>query len=303
MKIGSYQFVTRFTTGAILPEYKGSTLRGAFGRALKNCACALHRQECSSCMLSPSCCHSFIFEGQTLTGAQGKQHPYVIETSDDPRREYLPEDNLSFSFLLFGRANEYLPHVIYAIQEMGKDGLGKNTPDQGRYSLEKVTRDKEIIFENSVLHKADDPPEHTLAQIIEQQPQEISVTCLTPLRLKYNNQLQDGLPFHILIRAALRRISSLETAYGNGEPDLDYRGLVAEAAKVQQTLADCRWTDIQRYSSRQKTAMQLGGITGRIGYKGDNLAAFLPLLRYCEKTHLGKQTTFGLGQIRVEVPA
>jgi CRISPR/Cas system endoribonuclease Cas6 (RAMP superfamily) len=48
--------------------------------------------------------------------------------------------------------------------------------------------------------------------------------------------------------------------------------------------------------------MQLGGITGRMVYLGDNLATFLPLLRYCEKTHLGKQTTFGLGHIRVETP-
>ena len=302
MKIGSYQFITRFTTNAILPEYKGSTLRGAFGRALKKCACALHHQECPSCMLAPSCCHSFIFEGQNLTGAQGRQHPYAIEPDDDPRREYLPGDTFSFSFLLFGRANDYLPHVIYAIQEMGKDGLGKNTPEQGRYDLEKVIRDDRIIFENSVLHKAEDPPEHALTFAADRQPKEITLICRTPLRLKYHNQLQDGLPFHILIRAALRRMSSLEKAYGNGEPDLDYRGLVAEAARVQQSVADCRWTDIQRYSSRQKAAMQMGGITGRMVYHGDNLVAFLPLLRYCEKTHLGKQTTFGLGRIRVEAP-
>ncbi|MFH0784201.1 MAG: CRISPR system precrRNA processing endoribonuclease RAMP protein Cas6 [Pseudomonadota bacterium] len=303
MKIGSYQFTTRFITSAILPEYKGSTLRGAFGRALKQCACALRRQECPSCMLAASCCHSFIFEGQTVNGSQGKQHPYVIETDDDPRREYSPGDTLSFSFLLFGRANDYLPHVVYAIQEMGKTGLGKNTPEMGCYSLEQVARDGRILFQNSTLHQADDPPQYTLSPADDRQPQAITLICHTPLRLKYHNQLQDGLPFHIVIRAALRRISSLEAAYGNGEPDLDYRGLVAQAASVRQTVADCHWTDIQRYSSRQKTTMQLGGITGRMVYQGDNLAAFLPLLRYCEKTHLGKQTTFGLGRIRVEVPA
>lgn len=302
MKIGSYQFITRFTTSAILPEYKGSTLRGAFGRALKKCACALRRQECATCMLAPSCCHTFIFEGQTLPNVQGRQHPYVIQPDDDPRREYLPGDTLSFNFLLFGRANDYLPHVIYAVQEMGKDGLGKNTPEQGRYRLEKVTRDNHrTIFENSVLHKAEELPELALHQVADQQAKEITVVCHTPLRLKYNNQLQDGLPFHVLIRTALRRISSLEAAYGHGEPALDYRGLVAEAARVEQKVADCRWTDIQRYSSRQKTAMQFGGITGRVVYHGDNLSPFLPLLRYCEKAHLGKQTTFGLGRIGVDV--
>jgi len=303
MKFGSYHFATRFTTNAMLPEYKGSTLRGAFGRALKNCACALRRQECPTCMLASSCCHAFIFEGQSFPGLTGKHHPYVIQPGDDSRRNYSAGDTFSFNLLLFGKANEYLPHIIYAVQEMGKDGLGKNTPEQGRYSLEKVLRAEQTIFEDSVLQKAEDPPDFTLPAIDAHDTKEIAIICRTPLRLKHHNHLQEGLPFHILIRAALRRISSLEAAYGDGEPDLDYRGLVAEAAKVEQSHAACHWTDIQRYSSKQKTAMQLGGITGRIAYKGENLAPFLPLLRFCETTHLGKQTTFGLGRIRVETPA
>jgi hypothetical protein len=147
MQTGSYNFITCFSTHAVLPEYKGSTLRGAFGRALKNCACALRRQECPSCMLAPSCCHAFIFEGQTFPGIQDRQHPYVIRPSDDSHREYLPGDTLSFSLLLFGKANDSLPHVIYAVQEMGKDGLGKNAPAQGRFALEKVTMNNQTLTE------------------------------------------------------------------------------------------------------------------------------------------------------------
>ena len=304
MKVGSYRFTTRFTTRAMLPEFKGSTLRGAFGRALKNCACALRRQECPSCMLAPSCCHAFIFEGQSFPGIQGKQHPYVIEPDEDPRRDYAPDDTLTFNILLFGRANDYLPHVVYAVQEMGKDGLGKNTStQQGRFILETVSTAEQTIFADNILKNHETPPELEVKAATGPTIREITVYCPTPLRLKYNNQLQDGLPFHVLIRAALRRISSLESAYSSGEPDLDYRGLVAEAAKVEQALTDCQWTDITRYSSKQKTTMQLGGITGRMVYHGDNLTPFLPLLHYCETTHLGKQTTFGLGRIRVAAPA
>ncbi len=44
--------------------------------------------------------------------------------------------------------------------------------------------------------------------------------------------------------------------------------------------------------------MLMGGLVGEVGYAGD-LAEFLPLLRYMEKVHLGKATTFGLGKIEV----
>jgi hypothetical protein len=45
--------------------------------------------------------------------------------------------------------------------------------------------------------------------------------------------------------------------------------------------------------------MLLGGMTGTMQYDGA-LSEFMPLLRYCQKTHLGKQTTFGLGQIDLQ---
>ncbi len=158
-----------------------------------------------------------------------------------------------------------------------------------------------MIYEGTSLRTPTQLPELTLGSPAETPVKEITLTCLTPLRLKYDNQLQDGLPFHLLIRAALRRISSLEAAYGAGEPPLDYKGISARATNVHHVIADCRWTDFERYSNRQKTAMSFGGMLGRMGYQGQGLGEFLPLLRYCEITHLGKQTSFGLGRIRVEV--
>ena len=126
----------------------------------------------------------------------------------------------------------------------------------------------------------------------------MSVHLLTPDRLKYHNQLQDTLPFHVLIRAARRRISALAESHVDGEPQLDYQGIIKRAQGVEVKGSDCHWTDLTRYSNRQKTAMQIGGITGTVSYQGD-LAEFYPLLRFCEKTHLGKQTAFGLGRIEV----
>jgi len=124
------------------------------------------------------------------------------------------------------------------------------------------------------------------------------LALLTPLRLKYENRFEAALPFHVLIRAALRRISSLCQYYGTGEPALDYRGLVDRARQVSVDRSSLRWFDWRRYSNRQDQSMLMGGLIGNIRYSGP-LDEFLPLLRFCEKVHLGKQTSFGLGKITV----
>jgi len=62
---------------------------------------------------------------------------------------------------------------------------------------------------------------------------------------------------------------------------------------------DLAWCDWERYSQRQDQRMLMGGITGKVVYRGA-LGPFVPLLRFCEYTHLGKATTFGLGKIHME---
>jgi len=120
-----------------------------------------------------------------------------------------------------------------------------------------------------------------------------------PLRLKFENRLKADLPFHVLGRAMLRRVSSLYNCYGDGEPALDYKGLVSKAKTIRIVDTDLVWFDWQRYSHRQDQAMLMGGMTGSITYEG-KIGEFLPLIDFCSKVHLGKQTAFGLGKIRSE---
>jgi len=119
------------------------------------------------------------------------------------------------------------------------------------------------------------------------------------LRRKEGNDLTHALPFHVLVRACLRRIAALEAAYGGGEPELDYSGLVARAREVRGSRSRLGWQDLRRYSNRQKTTVSLSGLCGDVTYEGE-LTEFLSILRYGEQVHIGKQTVFGLGRIRVE---
>ena len=126
----------------------------------------------------------------------------------------------------------------------------------------------------------------------------MQVTLQTPLRLKQNNRLNLDLPFHVLIRACLRRIAALEEAYGGGEPNLDYRGLVKRAEKITILKSHLRWQQLFRWSNRQRKKVSLSGLGGTNTYQGD-LEEFMPILRYCEQVNIGKQTVFGLGKIGV----
>jgi CRISPR/Cas system endoribonuclease Cas6 (RAMP superfamily) len=205
--------------------------------------------------------------------------------------------------ILFGEAVRDLPYMIYAIEEMGREGLGRTIDvKRGRFTLHEVLLNGKRLYcsEDRVLAQCE--PGHLLLSRMPRPTHKVERVLLrleTPLRLKYRNRLHPELPFHLLVRAMLRRIASLNARFGEGEPDLDYKGLVRRAEKAREAASSLQWTDWARYSNRQEQKMLMGGLTGTIQYEGD-LSEFIPLLHYSEKVHLGKATTFGLGRIRVE---
>jgi len=303
MRYGSYQFTIVFDSGALLPPFKGSTFRGAFGTALKRVTCALRWQDCDRCLLQDTCVYRRVFESKThsTSDPQASTHPFVLEPPPTSRSAFSTGEAVSCKLLLFGWANDTLPYFVYAFQQMGELGLGRRVDGRrGTFHLAAVTGGGETVYDGNVgsLHPPTALPELVLQpeQPSDSKIKEISVEIETPLRIKHENKLHADLPFHILVRAMLRRISALSKQFGDGEPSLDYRGLVARAADVHTIASSVRWLDWKRYSNRQDQAMLMGGIVGSVTYRGE-LGEFMPLLSYCEKVHAGKATTFGLGKI------
>jgi hypothetical protein len=309
MLFDRYDFTCRLETDAELPYYKGSTFRGVFGRALKKIICALKQQECETCLLNTKCIYVQVFETPVSVNAKDTRmaappHPFVIEPPLTIKTHFPTGSAFDFSLLLMGEANNYLPYFIYAFEQMGQIGIGRKlNSHRGRFSLEKVQNNNGVVY-SSDDHKLTPKSVKKLGlkspKSFQSQDLCLKLTLETPLRLKFENRLQADLPFHLLVRAMLRRISSLMNAFGDGEPDLDYPGLVRKAETIKTIDKNLSWYDWQRYSFRQDEKMLMGGMAGSVTYEG-HINEYLPLMEFCEQVHLGKQTTFGLGKIKTEL--
>ena len=122
----------------------------------------------------------------------------------------------------------------------------------------------------------------------------------TSTRVKHQSEWITAPDFHILIRAILRRVSSLYYFHCDEQWEADYRDIIARAQAVKTTHAQTRWGEWERYSARQDKKIELGGFVGEASYTG-NLESFLPLLLIGQLAHVGKAYVFGNGQYECDV--
>jgi len=310
ISLGVLTFHCRWQTAARLPDYAGSTLRGAFGWALKRVACMLKSQQCPDCILRRNCPYAFLFATERYRddashSVNARPHPLIIQPGDDCAGDGLEGGLFNFSLVIMSRASDFLPHIVHSVKLMGEAGIGAGAKHgAGRFVMENVMADGQAIFdiETGLFNNALETRKISAETLPSQKVSRLHIGFITPLRLKRENILADTLPFSELIRAVLRRITALEAAYGNegqSEPDFDYRGLIQRAEAIHLEESTLRWRELQRYSNRQKQHVSLSGLMGTVVYTG-NLDEFMPFFNYAAAVNLGKQTLFGLGRIEVE---
>lgn len=308
MLTGHYEFTCRLTNDAQLPAYKGSTFRGVFGHALKKVVCTVRQRQCADCILASRCLYARVFERKQWQNEDRQRlanppQPYMIVPDLDRRTRYRRGETFSFRLTLFGEFNDFLPYFVYAVETMGTLGIGRKTDCRGAgFEITSIHHQCRPIFDpkNFQLNMNLQIPKLTLSETPSAPVTQLKLCLLTPLRIKYNSSFQAELPFCVLIRSVLRRISSLCNSYGSGEPDLDYRGIISRAGEVRILSDNLHWFDWKRYSNRQEQQMFMGGMSGEVCYQGD-LNIFIPLLQAAQPLHLGKQTTFGLGGFNLEI--
>lgn len=303
MKKATFAFRCRLTAPASFSAYKGSMLRGSLGAFLKKTCCTVRCAACKDCMLARHCAFPPLFIGKEMEGEDRVAMlppPYCIEPDDTGRTFYDAGERFSFNITLFSYAVDYLPYFVHAVTLAGQHGMGKNDGSiQGTFELEQVLHNEQSIFNRETRKITLTAGEELDLPVWDPSSAEkgiLHVDLKTPCRFKADNRFSGDLSFRRLFRLIVRRIRTLWALDGENILFEDFSSMQDRADAIETLQSNLYWKDWTRYSSRQKSSMQLGGLQGSIRYYGD-LSAFLPFFTLAETLHIGKQTSFGLGQI------
>lgn len=314
LSIATYRFSLEVLEEIRLPAWKGSTLRGGLGSALKRLVCFQRpRRSCSRCLLKGNCPYPYLFESIPPEGAEvlrlysAVPRPFVIEPPSDGKTRYEPGERLRFGLLLVGKAIGYLPYFILAFRELGRAGLGR---ERGKCLLREVKAyhplngDEEVVYSEAAGEVSKSSLVLGWDELVERAKSlptdRITVRFLTPVRMKYEGHLVSQPDFHHLVRALLRRISALYYFHCGERWEFDFKGAIERAEKVRTARCETQWVDWERYSGRQKVRMKLGGFVGEAEYEGD-IAEFRPLLLLGQIVHVGKACVFGNGKYELRI--
>ena len=268
---------TRFTLKPMvrcrLPEYLGSTLRGALGQALLKTAPAVAQRD---------------FEGADSVPR------FIVRPPPPQQAPWTPQGLLCFDLGLINEAHEHFSSWCRAVQTMGRIGLGSE-----RFPFE-LRRADDVHGARCVWSRG-----RARAAIVSapvtltpwRWTDTVDLWLNTPLTLRRNGRFTDAPNTETIIRAIVRRARG----FCPENDDVPYYMPWLRAAR--HTRIDLSQTEvkaIRRYSNRTNSKMQLRGLSGRIRLVGDHMETLWPLLQIGEQIHCGKYTVFGFGDYTLE---
>ncbi len=303
LPIARYRLRFKSPGNARLPAYAGSVWRGALGHALKKIVCVTHLDSCPGCLLYRSCPYPYIFETPPPLAAQKMRkytaapHPFILEPSLTPETEIH-----QVGLTLIARGNGYLAYIVHAFQRAGERGLGKGREPVALMDVrqaEPVDQDAwDLIYEPGGVLKPNPPA----VPAVPPAPTALRLVFKTPLRLQRDEHLVKAETFRFsdFFGPLLRRVSMLTYFHSETPLETDFAGLMKQARQLEPASANLAWKDWTRYSFRQKTKMQMGGLVGEIVILLPEGSPLWPYLWLGQWVHAGKATSMGLGHYTIE---
>lgn len=260
-----------------------NTLRGALGYTFRQVACRPECTEAKTCAVRETCPYARIFEpvsnGAGPSGLAHPPRPFVFRAAHLDRMSFERGDAFHFDVHLFHRNPETVDYFERSFARLLKPGWGP-------------------------LVRMD---QSNVPMTLEKCPyrvERLQVRFVTPMELKAGQQLAERPDFGALISRIRDRLSTLGALYGSGPLEMDFAAFGRRAAAVRMTRCELGYETVSRFSTRTKQTHSLGGFTGmaeyHIGDDGD-LAEFVPFLTAAQFTGVGRQTTWGKGEIAVYV--
>jgi hypothetical protein len=275
------------------PHFAGSTLRGAFGRALRKAACITGQPQCGGCPLRASCAYGTVFDPAPPAAPL---HPsfkdglpsYILQPPALGACQLQPGQHQQFALLLLPGAQTHqrvLEHVLRAATE-------QHLMQEGQFTLQHIHTDHINI------------PTPTATATPPAVGTQATLRWRTPLRLQHQGKpvfKPQHLDTNTLVRAMLRR--QLQWCQLTKQNPPDSQPLLQAGSACTLNTSNLQWHDIQRHSGSQNQKVPLGGLLGNATLQGPAHAiqALHPLLQLCEQLHVGKETVMGLGRYQLAV--
>lgn len=294
----TYRFIFSTQTVNQLPRYPGSAWRGALGHSLKKTVCVVRNTPCNQCLLKTACAYTYIFEtppppdAEKMRKYNAAPHPFVLRF---PQKEATDHGHYALDVVLFGHGQRYFPYLVHALQRAGEEGIG------GHRQKFTLTRIDEVNFDGQsvTIYRGREllPQSSPEIPLIPPMPETIEILFHTPTRMKHDNKniTEREFSFGAFFNTLLRRISMITYFHTDMPLDIDFAACTTRARSVELISKQLEWFDWTRYSSRQDTEMNMGGVIGKIGVAMQNLDEFWPYLWLGQWTHVGKGTSMGMG--------
>jgi len=305
----NFIFKLQLLEDSLLPEYKGSMFRGAFGHAFKKAVCVTGQRDCSKCMLNSQCSYYSVFETELpksdlpfLKGVKKLPHPMVINPPLETTRYYKKDDIINVGLTVFGSAIKFFPYFVFAFLKMGENGLAVK---KSKFKIVGIINNR--ASEKKEIYNCTEKALNTDYLITNYEDvispdaagnDEIELDFLTPFRFQENGKLlanPEYLTAQHIIKSLSKRISIISTLFCGSNDFTTYFTDEKEIKISRNKLYFYQW---ERYSSRQDAKIQLSGFKGKVALKG-NLEKIYPLLQVGQHLNIGKNTFFGLGRYKI----
>lgn len=225
--------------------------------------------------------------------------PYVLDPAPDCEPPQPSNERISVTLRLFGTATRAAAYALLALTRAAADGIGARRTALAPVSVRcaEASSDERDWGDGALREAARARPLAPPPSM----PPAIELQFMSPLRLRLQNDLvtPDGLGPAQVFGAAVRRASLIWRFHGPAPIEADFRALQALASRVGWCKREFRWVESARYSTRQKTRMQTGGILGTGIIDLEGLEPLWPFLWFGQWLHIGKNTTMGFGRYRL----
>ncbi len=278
------------------PHFAGSTLRGAFGRALRQAACLTGQPTCNGCPLRASCAYGVVFDPAAPTqpihpSFQDGLPRYLVQPPPMGACQLEAGGRQQFNLVLLPQTESHLKFIQHVLTPAVEQHLMR--PGWFRLTQTQVSAQPVV------------PDSATKAPSLNTPRARLILRWLTPMRLQHRGKpvfSSEMLDASLFVKALLRR--QMQWCQYAGQPLPDSQADIHAASACRLDASKLFWHDTQRHSSIRNEKIPLGGLMGSATLHGPTAAVLrlYPLLQMAETLHIGKEIVMGLGRYQLGTP-